>query len=120
MTAPGDVERRAHCRVPDGLPVGIRAASVQFPGRMVDISEGGMRCLVSHSDVPPVGDQVEVAFTVGPDEVATAACVVRSGLSTPAYVELGLTFTGMSSGQVERVRRHVSDRKAHIHSLGLD
>jgi methyl-accepting chemotaxis protein len=101
------LERRAHQRVRvDGL-VRIRSAGRSVSGALLDLSEGGLRCLLDAAVVPPLPDEVEVELTLGRSTETFAAGVVRKRSAGDDGREVALEFRAPSVAGLRLIRDYV-------------
>ncbi len=109
LLAPGPpalFQRRRYARVPVVLPgraVGRRGA---WGLTILDVAEGGIRCLASQVAPFDPGEPVEVSFDVDGQLLTTRAEVVRWALA-PGGVTIVFRFTELPRGGADRLRRFV-------------
>jgi c-di-GMP-binding flagellar brake protein YcgR len=99
-------QRRRYARVPVVLPgraVGRRGA---WGLTVLDVAEGGIRCLASQVAPFDPGEAVEVSFDADGWLLTTRAEVVRWGLA-PGGVNIVFRFTALPRGDADRLRRFV-------------
>ena len=103
---PALFQRRRYARVPVVLPG--RAVSRRGPWGLtiLDVAEGGIRCLASQLVPFDPGEAVEVSFDVDGLALTTRAEVVRWGLA-PGGVTIVFRFTDLPRGEADRLRRFV-------------
>src|SRR5207244_12782976 len=101
---PALFQRRRYARVPVVLPG--RAVSRRGPWGLtiLDVAEGGIRCLASQLVPFDPGEAVEVSFDVDGLALSTRAEVVRWGLA-PGGVTIVFRFTDLPRGEADRLRR---------------
>jgi len=103
---PALFQRRRYARVPVVLPgraVGRRGA---WGLTILDLAEGGIRCLASQLAPFDPGEAVEVSFEVDGFVVTTAGEVVRWGLA-PGGVTIVFRFIDLPRADADRLRRFV-------------
>jgi hypothetical protein len=103
---PALFQRRRYARVPVVLPgraVGRRGA---WGLTILDVAEGGVRCLASQVAPFDPGEPVEVSFEVDGLPLTARAEVVRCGLA-PGGVTIVFRFTGLPRNDADRLRRFV-------------
>ncbi|MFN8075613.1 MAG: PilZ domain-containing protein [Kineosporiaceae bacterium] len=109
-------ERRRFFRVTLQLPLELRVPDLVLTGHVVDLSEGGLRCLLpSALDAAGLvlGDEVEVAFTPeGHSTLALSGIVVRllPGPTRTDPREVGLRFLD-TRAYADVMRRVVYDEQ---------
>jgi len=103
---PALFQRRRYARVPVLLPgraVGRRGA---WGLTILDVAEGGIRCLASQLAPFDPGEAIEVSFDVDGLLLSARAEVVRWGLA-PGGVTIVFRFTELPRGEADRLRRFV-------------
>jgi hypothetical protein len=103
---PALFQRRRYARVPvvlAGRAVGRRGA---WGLTILDVAEGGIRCLASQVAPFDPGEPVEVSFDVDGELLTARAEVVRWGLA-PGGVTIAFRFTELPRGEADRLRRFV-------------
>jgi hypothetical protein len=103
---PALFQRRRYARVPVVLPgraVGRRGA---WGLTILDVAEGGVRCLASQVAPFDPGEPVEVSFDVDGLPLTARAEAVRWGLA-PGGVTIVFRFTGLPRNDADRLRRFV-------------
>jgi hypothetical protein len=103
---PALFQRRRYARVPVVLParaVGRRGA---WGLTILDVAEGGVRCLASQRAPFDPGEPVEVSFDVDGWLLTTPAEVVRWGLA-PGGVTIVFRFVDLPRSDADRLRRFV-------------
>jgi len=103
---PALFQRRRYARVPVVLPgraVGRRGA---WGLTILDLAEGGIRCLASQVAPFDPGEPVEVTFDIDGLPLTARAEVVRFGLA-PGGVTIVFRFTGLPRSDADRLRRFV-------------
>jgi PilZ domain len=123
-------QRREAVRAPLTIPVRIGPESAQIDGTSVDVSEGGLRCILekdrpadpdgSVDPVPPrVGDVVRVTALFPDFTITSAAEVTRLHGRDDPRIELSLRFIGLTENQQDLVRRRVFARLRELRHRGL-
>lgn len=103
---PALFQRRRYARVPVVLPgraVGRRGA---WGLTILDVAEGGIRCLASQRAPFDPGEAIEVSFDIGGQLFTTRAEVVRWAVA-PGGVTVVFRFVDLSRGDADRLRRFV-------------
>ena len=119
--APG--QRRSAVRAPLVLPIQLSSGPQQLPGRTVDISEGGLRCVLDAADrsatdpderpgsTPSgplaVGHRATLVIAFATAVVDSGAEVVRRHVREDGRRELSLRFVGMPEFTRDLIRRQV-------------
>jgi hypothetical protein len=103
---PALFQRRRFARVPVILPgraVGRRGA---WGLTILDVAEGGIRCLAPELAPFDPADAVVVSFTIDNSELSVPAEVARWGVA-PGGVTIVFRFTDLRRGDADRLRRFV-------------
>jgi hypothetical protein len=103
---PALFQRRRYARVPVVLParaVGRRGA---WGLTILDVAEGGIRCLAPQLAPFDPGEAVEVSFDVDGQVLTARSEVVRWGVA-PGGVTIVFRFTELPRGDADRLRRFV-------------
>jgi len=103
---PALFQRRRYARVPVALPGRAVSRRGAWGLTILDVAEGGIRCLASQVAPFDPGETVEVSFDVGGIGLTARAEVVRSGLA-PGGVTIVFRFTDLPRGEADRLRRFV-------------
>jgi hypothetical protein len=99
-------QRRRHARVPVMLPGRAVSRRGVWGLTILDLAEGGIRCLAPEVAPFDPGEAVEVSFDVDGLLLTTRADVVRWGLA-PGGVNIVFRFTELPRGDADRLRRFV-------------
>jgi hypothetical protein len=103
---PALFQRRRYARVPVVLPgraVGRRGA---WGLTILDVAEGGIRCLAPQRAPFEPGEPIEVSFDIGGQLLTTRAEVVRWAVA-PGGVTVVFRFVDLPRGDADRLRRFV-------------
>jgi hypothetical protein len=124
-------QRRDAVRAPLAIPVRLGPDAAPISGTSVDVSEGGLRCILdedrptSEHDaavdpaLPRTGDVVRVT-TLFPDfSVTCAAEVTRLHDRVDPRLELSVRFIGLTENQQDDIRRRVFARLRELRHRGL-
>jgi hypothetical protein len=117
-------QRRAAVRAPVSVPVELGVESQVLPGTSVDLSEGGMRCILSSATATAkhsleAGSVVPVAIELAGRRLACQGEVVRRHPRTDERAELSLRFVGLVEKQEDAIRREVFAQLRDLRSRGL-
>ena len=128
-------QRRDAVRAPLTIPVRIGPPPAPAAGTTVDVSEGGLRCILdkarqpvhvpldqdrSADPWPPrVGDVVPVAADFPDFTITCQAEVTRIHERDDPRLELSLRFIGLTENQEDLVRRRVFARLRELRNRGL-
>jgi hypothetical protein len=127
-------QRRDAVRAPLTIPVRVGPEPAPITGNTIDVSEGGLRCLLDDprrrgrrpsdqgsGDVPPprVGDVVHVAAMFPDFTITCLSEVTRRHDRDDARPELSLRFIGLTENQQDLVRRRVFGRLRDLRYRGL-
>ena len=100
------IERRAYERVVADGSVEVRADTTTATGLVLDLSEGGLRCLL-HEPLPiRVDTSVDVVLSLGSASQSLTGTVVWEK-STDAGHEIGIQFRDASTHALSLVREAV-------------
>jgi PilZ domain len=128
-------QRRDAVRAPLTIPVQIGPEPATVTGTTVDVSEGGLRCVLDTGG-PPTGDAHDRDPSADPsspragDVVKVAALFPDFTITCPAEVtrvferedprlELSLRFIGLTENQQDLIRRRVFARLRELRHRGL-
>jgi hypothetical protein len=124
-------QRRKAVRAPLTIPVRIGPDDAQTNGTSVDVSEGGLRCILEKhrpapdregpvDPAPPrVGDVVRVTAVFPDFTITCAAEVTRLHDRDDPRNELSVRFIGLTENQQDLVRRRVFARLRELRHRGL-
>jgi hypothetical protein len=110
------------------VPVRVGPELTPAEGTTVDVSEGGLRCILDprrvasdqpDSAVPGVGDVTQVAVPFPEFALTCLAEVTRRHPREDALVELSLRFIGLTENQEDLIRRRVFARLRDLRHRGL-
>ena len=113
------IQRRAYARAPENGPAEIVIGELTVIGHLLDLSEGGLRCVVGVNAPLEQGDCAGVRFVIDAEPVNTDANIVRTRARSGVSRELGLAFVAIDSRDGDRIRRHVFAKQARMRLLGL-
>lgn len=111
-------QRRSFARLAVTLPVVI--ASENGPKNIVttlDISEGGMSCVLGGSESIQPGDRVETIVSVDNKPFRTIAVVVRTAVDSKGQPIGSFRFDDLSPRDADRVRRFIFNEQLRLRSL---
>jgi hypothetical protein len=103
---PALFQRRRYARVPVVLPGRAAGRRGAWGVTILDVAEGGIRCLASQVAPFDPGEPVEVSFDIGGLPLSARAEVVRWGLA-PGGVTIVFRFTDLPRSDADRLRRFV-------------
>ncbi|MGY1716153.1 flagellar brake protein [Geodermatophilus sp. SYSU D01106] len=116
-------QRRSAVRVPITLDVTVHAGGEHRTGTTVDLSEGGIHCLLDgepdRSGALEVGSVVHVSLDLDGRALATKAEVIRRHPREDKRPELSLRFIGLKERDEDDVRRRVFAQMRDLRSRGL-
>jgi hypothetical protein len=103
------VQRRSSVRMSLTEPVQVRHSGRIFVGTTLDLSEGGLRCIVTGDSDPTAGDAVDLALFLEDDHnpLRIGATVVRVVRHDPRQVTLVLRFRTLSEPDQDQIRSRV-------------
>ena len=87
-----ELDRRGAERVVTSMPIQVTVNGNHHPGRVLDVSNSGMRCTLDHGGDIALDQRVALAVSVGTQTVRLDATVVRR-MSGGGAVEFGLAYT---------------------------
>jgi hypothetical protein len=101
-------QRRRHVRVLSTDPVTIVRDREALPGGLIDLSEGGMRCVLHDPDtVVGVGDTLSAIWRIEGREHDLRARCVRVIVTPGTPRVIALAFLDLSQTQGDELRKHV-------------
>ena len=103
---PAIFQRRRYARVPVVLPGRASGRRGAWGLTILDLAEGGIRCLASQVVPFDPGEPVEVSFDIDGLPLTARAEVVRWGLA-PGGVTIVFRFTDLPRSDADRLRRFV-------------
>lgn len=103
---PALFQRRRYARVPVVLPGQATGRRGAWSITILDISEGGIRCLAAQRVPFDPGEPVEVSFDAGGQLFTAKAEVVRWAVA-PGGVTIVFRFIEVRRGEADRLRRFV-------------
>jgi PilZ domain len=103
---PALFQRRRYARVPVVLPGRVVSRRGAWGLTILDVAEGGIRCLASQLVPFDPGEAVEVSFDIDGWSLTAAGEVVRWGLA-PGGVTIVFRFTDLLRADADRLRRFV-------------
>jgi hypothetical protein len=121
-------QRRDAVRAPITAPVSLEAGPATVRGTAVDVSEGGLRCVLEREQArpgedrpapPAVGDVVRLAVTLGDVSVRCLAEVARQHPRDDGRAELSLRFIGLTEHEQDRIRERVFASLRDLRRRGL-
>jgi hypothetical protein len=125
-------QRRSAVRAPLGLPVQLTRGQEQLSGLTVDISEGGLRCVVDPAAEAPnaqadgavkprlaAGERIAVVLTFETAVIEANAEVVRLHRREDERTELSLRFADLPELTEDLVRRRVFARLRELRQRGM-
>jgi len=103
------VQRRSSVRMALTAPVQVRHSGRIFVGTTLDLSEGGLRCIVTGDSDPAAGDMVDLALFLDDDHnpLRIAASIVRVLRHDPRQVTLVLQFRALNDQDQDQIRTRV-------------
>ena len=114
------IQRREFVRVPKSGFVLLSQDDTQLvKASLVDISEGGMRCVVGSSVHLQRGAGYEASFKIDDDEIQVRVEVVWSRLAHEGLLEAGLRFLDLSRRDADRIRKVVYVIQVRLRARGL-
>nr|WP_246324661.1 PilZ domain-containing protein [Petropleomorpha daqingensis] len=117
-------QRRDAVRAPLIVPVELGLAIHPVLGRTIDLSEGGLRCVLDRTahfglQLPAVGDVVRVVVDLPELPLRCRSEITRLHPRSDARVELSLRFIGLTEQDQDDVRRQVFARLRELRQRGL-
>ena len=117
-------QRRDAVRAPLIVPVELGLSIDPVLGRTVDLSEGGLRCVLDRNahdgrEIPAVGEVVRVAVALPELTLRCLSEVTRFHPRRDGRLELSLRFIGLTEKDQDAVRRRVFTRLRELRQRGL-
>ena len=101
-------QRRRFVRVPIDVELLLQFGRTRFTGRALDLSEGGVRCLVPTQARIAHHPRVCAALPLPDRSLRVEGRVVRIG-THPRGDEVGIAFLDLDEPRAQHLRRHVVD-----------
>ena len=105
LEKPEVIQRRRFVRAPWQQDVVIRLPTQEIEGRMLDISEGGLRALIPKVNEPR--NYFHVEFELAERTSVFDVEVAWWGDSSDDTIQVGLQFVGLQRAAADRLRSHV-------------
>lgn len=123
-------QRRGAVRAPLSVPVSLGPESARATGTTIDLSEGGLRCVLDAGSAadrlvagsPPgqeAGTVTQLSLRLPDLAVSCLAEITRRFPRDDARVELSVRFIGLSEHVQDEVRRRVFHRLRELRQRGL-
>jgi hypothetical protein len=114
-------QRRDAVRAPMTATVTLGTDDAELRGTTVDVSEGGLRCVLERRPptVPAVGEVVRLTATLGDLTVRCLAEVTRHFPRDDDRADLSLRFIGLTEHEQDRVRERIFARLRELRRRGL-
>jgi hypothetical protein len=120
-------QRRDAVRAPLVVPVQLGPDTAPAGGTTVDLSEGGLRCVLDKGPAPEwleapgqaIGTVVQVSVQLSDLTVSCLGEITRRFPREDARTELSVRFVGMSEHDQDEVRRRIFDRLRDLRRRGL-
>lgn len=120
-------QRRDAVRAPMAVPVQLGPDIARIGGTTVDLSEGGLRCVLDKGPVPEwletpgqaIGTVVQTSVELSDLTVTCLAEITRRFPRDDARTELSLRFIGLSEHDQDEVRRRIFARLRDLRHRGL-
>lgn len=111
-------QRRSFARLSVTFPVVL--ASKNGPANMVttlDISEGGMSCVLGDSESIQPGDRVQAVVSVDNESFRTIAVVIRTAVDSNGQSIACFRFDDLNPRDADRVRRFIFNEQLRLRSI---
>jgi hypothetical protein len=124
-------QRRDAVRAPIVAPVRLGVEPALFSGVTVDVSEGGLRCVLDsrpslHGGLftaemgpPEVGHVVRITAMLPEMTISCAAEIARRHPRKDGRIELSVRFIGLSEFEEDNIRRRVFARLRDLRQRGM-
>ena len=120
-------QRRDAVRAPMTAPVQLGSDAARIGGTTVDLSEGGLRCVLDKGPAPDwletpgegLGTVVPVWLQLSDLTVSCLGEITRRFPRDDARTELSLRFIGLSEHDQDGIRRRIFDRLRDLRRRGL-
>ena len=100
-------QRRDYARAPLTEPLLLSTDGRELAATMVDLSEGGMSCVVFTAGAPATGAAVRTVVDVGGVSLPVVASVVRTAAAGDGRALLAMRFDDLGPADADRIRREV-------------
>lgn len=101
------VQRRGHVRAPVLIGVTFHAPDGTTEATTVDLSEGGLRCLLRRRLALTAGEELDVALHLDPSPLRARLQVLRTHPAHDPFLEVTGRFVGLARGDADRIRKRV-------------
>lgn len=102
---PDQIQRREAVRVEVLLELEVRHDGTSYKATTVDVSEGGLRCIIPAFATVEPGSRLELSFEVEGAPIAATAEVVRSRLTHDDFTQVNARFTRIQTADANRIRK---------------
>lgn len=110
-------QQRAYTRASDALPVELTQAEHRWRAIVVDLSEGGARCVLRPGEAPVVGGTVELHLSLDGRQLALAAEVLSVELGTDDRQVARLRFAALGR-TADVLHRRVIEQQRRARAVG--
>lgn len=117
MEAPSLRQERAFARVAVALPCEVRGDGQRWRAIVVDLGEGGARCVLPEVEGLSVGDAVELNLALDGRDLDLPAVLLSLDLGQEDRWVVRLRFTGLGRLS-DLLRRHVMEQQRRARSVG--
>jgi hypothetical protein len=121
LTVPVVEQRRAYLRAPDALQTSLRHGTHQWHGVVIDISEGGARCVVDEPADLVLGGRLNVVIDVEGEPIEVEADVLAidpmDGPIETARATIRLRFHAPDREASDIVRRRVLEQERRARAM---
>lgn len=108
VTGPPSVaQRREFFRGRADGDLSLTAGAGEVSARILDLSEGGLRCRIKGPSPAPQGETLTVVLRLEGSDIVTDAEVVRATPSLDGRTELALRFIDLAERAGDVIRRHL-------------
>ncbi|HEY8339165.1 MAG TPA: PilZ domain-containing protein [Egibacteraceae bacterium] len=120
VTGPPEVaQRREFFRARADGDLSLAAGRRELPARLLDLSEGGLRCRVKGPAPASQGETLTAVLSLDGSDIVAETAVVRATPSLDGRTELALRFVDLGERSAEVIRRHLFRQQLRQRRSGL-
>lgn len=116
-TEPTLHQRRSFARLTVTLPVVLDREGHKNTSVTLDISEGGMNCILPEGESLQMGDRIETIVAIDDEPFRTIAVVVRTAVDSVGHVTAGFRFDDLRNKDADRIRHFIFNEQLRRRAL---
>ncbi len=110
-------QRRSFARLSITLPVVLDREGLKNTSVTLDISEGGMNCILPEGESLQMGDRIETMVAIDDEPFRTVAVVVRTAVDNTGHLTASFRFDDLRSKDADRVRHFIFNEQLRRRAL---